>query len=246
MKQRPIVVMTAMKAEMDFLLEKLENAKCEKVNQYSFYEGTMGDYPVVLCHCQVMSINAAVATYIAIQKYQPMAILSQGTAGAYGKKIQKGDIVLGQKCLSITSYKTPYKKEGEGSNSLDWELVNFSEGEEDKLFYQFADKTLMDLAERQDDKQNKIHKGILGSGDCWNKETDKILWLHEKYGILCEDMESFAVYKVANDFGIPVLGIRVISNHEILGEDYDKNTSIEAQKFTYELILKMKEKTTWQ
>lgn len=245
MKQRPIVVMTAMKAEMNFLLEKLENAKCEKINQYEFYEGTMGDYPVVLCQCQVMSINAAVATYIAIQKYQPIAILSQGTAGGYGKNIHKGDMVLGQKCLSITSYKTLDQKEGEGSHSLAWELVNFSEGEVDKMVYQYADEPLLELAKRQNKNANKIHLGILGSGDCWNKEADRILWLHQKYGILCEDMESIAVYKVANDFEVPVLGIRVISNNEVLGESYDAKLSLKSQKFTYELILKIKEKP-WQ
>lgn len=245
MKQRPIVVMTAMKAEMNFLLEKLENAKCEKVNQYGFYEGTMGDYPVVLCHCNVMSLNAAVATYIAIQKYQPIAILSQGTAGGYGKDIQKSDMVLGQKCLSITSYKTLYQKEGEGSQSLAWELVNFSEAEPDKIVHQYADEHLLALAQEVDDGGTKIHLGILGSGDCWNKETDRILWLHQEYGILCEDMESIAVYKVANDFGVPVLGIRVISNNEILGESYDRNIGLKSQKFTYELILKIKEKP-WQ
>lgn len=74
-------------------------------------------------------------------------------------------------------------------------------------------------------------------GDIWNREADKILMLLQKYGTLCEEAEGIAVYTVANDFGIPVLGIRVISNNEILNEPYDRNTGLKAQQFTYELIL---------
>lgn len=77
----------------------------------------------------------------------------------------------------------------------------------------------------------------LAVGDVWNQEADKILMLHQKYGTLCEEAEGIAVYTVANDFGIPVLGIRVISNNEILEEPYDRNTGLKSQEFTYELIL---------
>ena len=52
-------------------------------------------------------------------------------------------------------------------------------------------------------------------------------------------MEGIAVYTVANNFNIPVLGIRIISNNEILGEEFDKNLGLKSQEFTYELILKM-------
>ena len=62
--------------------------------------------------------------------------------------------------------------------------------------------------------------------------------LHQKYGTFCEEMEGIAVYTIANDFGIPVLGIRVISNNEILEEPYDRNTGLKSQEFTYELILR--------
>lgn len=76
-------------------------------------------------------------------------------------------------------------------------------------------------------------------GDIWNREADKILMLHQKYSTLCEEAEGIAVYTIANDFGIPVLGIRVISDNEILEEPYDRNTGLKSQEFTYKLILEM-------
>lgn len=239
MSKRPIVIMAAMEVEADFLLNQLQNVKCETVNKYKFYEGTINDYPVVVCRMYVMSVNAAVASYIAIEKYNPIAIISQGTAGAHGKNIHKGDIVVGEKCLNIVSCRTPYKKEGEGSNSLEWNLLNFICGEDDRLEYQTGDKHLVDLCKTITYTEGNVHFGTLGSGDVWNHETDKILWLNEKYGTLCEDMESIAIYIVANNFHIPVIGVRIISNNEILGEEYDRNTGLFSQKFVYELILKL-------
>ncbi len=160
--QKPIVIMAAMEVEADFLIQKLEHVKCEQVNQYKFYEGTIKGYPVVVCECLVMTINAAVATYIAIEKYHPMAIISEGTAGANAKHVHKGDIVIGEKCVNIVSYKSPYKKEGEGSNSLEWNLVNFICGEEDRLVYQQGDKHLIQLA-----KQVKYSDGQVRFRNNW-------------------------------------------------------------------------------
>ncbi len=239
MEKRPILIMTSMKVEAEFLLQKLKNKVCEKVGKYSFYEGTIENYPVVVCHCHIHSVNSAVATYVGIEKYFPIAIISQGTAGAHGKNIHIGDIVIGEKCVNIVCSRTPRKKEGEGSNSLEWDLVNFIEGEDNRLIYQYGDNHLIELAKKVNYTDGKIHFGTIGSGDIWNQETDKILWLNEKYGTLCEEMEGIAVYSIANDFEIPVLGIRVISNNEILEEPYDRNTALKSQEFTYKLILEI-------
>lgn len=60
--------------------------------------------------------------------------------------------------------------------------------------------------------------------------------MNEKYGILCEEMEGIAVYSVANQYGIPVIDIRVISDNEILKEEYDRKVSIRVQEFTMNLL----------
>lgn len=242
MTKRPIVIMVAMQSEMDYLLEKLQNIKCEKVNKYEFYEGTMKDYPVVICHFHIMSFNAAIATTIAITKYNPIAIINEGCSGSHSKDIRRNNIIIGEKCINIISAKTPHKSEHEGSNSLDWELVSFFEEKDDELEYQTADKTLLELCKTIQFEKEKVYFGTLGSGDVWNNETDKIMHLNKKYGTLCEDMESIALYYTANTFNIPVIGIRFISNNELIGEAYDTNFQKNAQEYTYQLILKIIER----
>ena len=62
------------------------------------------------------------------------------------------------------------------------------------------------------------------------------LYLNQKYGVLCEDMEGVAVYAVANKYNIPAIDVRVISDNEILDEEYERDISINSQKFV-ELII---------
>jgi len=76
----------------------------------------------------------------------------------------------------------------------------------------------------------KIVKGTLGSGDVFNREYDRIMWLQETFQNLSEDMESIGCYTVCEKFLIPCIGIRVISNNELLGESIDKRVALELQK----------------
>lgn len=239
MSKRPLVIIAAMDAEFELLRDKLENLKISKLNQYDCYEGTINDYPVIICNCLIMSINAAIATTLAIEKYSPIAIINEGTAGGHGLNVHKGDIVIGENCINILSAGTPIRKQGEGSNTLDWRLTNFIAGEPNRLVYQQADPRLVKLAKSIEYLEGKVHIGTIGSGDIWDREYDRIMMLHQKYGTLCEDMEANAVYTVANQFNIPVIGIKIVSNNEILGESYERSAGAKSQEFAYELIKKV-------
>ena len=239
MEKRPIAVIAACRTEMDFLKSKLDNLVEVKEGEYTFYEGKLFDFLVVIAVSNIGLINAAVTTYITINKYNPIAIINEGTSGAHGKNIHTGDIVIGEKCFNIGSCKTPKKALGEGSNSLEWNNLTFIQGEKDRPIFWNADVDLLELAKRVEYNNGQKHIGIIGSGDIWNSEVDKILSLNDKYGTLCEEMEGISVYTVANKFNVPIIGIRVISNNEILGEKFDNTTGLYSQIFTYDLIRKI-------
>lgn len=65
---------------------------------------------------------------------------------------------------------------------------------------------------------NRIYRGILGSGNVFNKQIDRIDWINNIFKNYSEDMESIGTYLVCNRFNIPCIGIRIISNNEILLE----------------------------
>ena len=81
MENRPIIIIASMVEETDFLKQKLEDFKEIKNGVYTFWEGKMFNYPVVVVFAKIGVINSSVATYISINKYNPILIINEGTAG---------------------------------------------------------------------------------------------------------------------------------------------------------------------
>lgn len=84
--------------------------------------------------------------------------------------------------------------------------------------------------------KEKLHFGRLASGNIWNKNKERIKYINQRYGAICEDMESIAIYKVADIYNIPAVCIKGISNNEVLGESYDYSVSHKMQKVTEKII----------
>ena len=224
--------------ELNYLKQKLEKTIVNKNKLCTFYEGEMYGNQVILCDAKVGLINAASATTLAIEKYNPEIIINQGCAGGIGKNVHKSDLVIGTECINITSVKTKYREEGQGFKVEDWDLINFIAGEEDRLVPQKCSEKLLNLVKNIESsyRYGKVHYGVIGSGDIWNKECDMLINLNQKYGIICEEMESIAVYTIANQYNIPVINIRVISDNELLGEEYERNISYKSQEFVETLV----------
>lgn len=237
-KKRILIIAAMAHVELNYLLEKLEDKKEEQEEICTCYTGKMKGLEVIICNSKIGIINATAATVLSIEKYHPDIIINEGCAGGCAKNLNVGDLVIGQESINITSTKSKFRDIGEGSNLEDWDLVSFISGEKDRLMPQSANKELVDYIKKIDFKYTlgKVHYGTIGSGDIWNDECDRILYLNKKYGILCEEMESIAIYTIANIYKIPVVGIKVISDNSILRQAYDKNICLKAQEFT-EIIL---------
>lgn len=232
MDKRPILISAAVDTELSYLLEKLDNKIEKTLNGYSFWEGNIKLYPVVIYKTDVGTINATISTLIAIKEYNPLFIVNEGTAGAHQRDVVPKDIIIGSEIISIDSYKTINKQEGEGSNSLEWEQPGF--GFEKTIS---CDNELLDFAvNNKFYDEGKVYIGRIGSGNVFNKEVDRILKLNKTLDTLCEEMEGIGVYKTCDKLEIPKISFRVISNNEILGLSYDVSYGLYGQKFTYEFV----------
>jgi len=236
-EKKPILLQGAMEVEVKYFKEILSNLEEIEIHGYKFYKGIYEEYPIVISKTNVGLMEGTLATYIGITNFNPVAIINQGTAGGCSKNAHNYDIVLGEKCININSYITKRREETQGSMPLEWELLTFKDGK-DELIELEADNTLLDIALKCANKYNKgnVMDSTIGSGDVWDNEIDRIKWFNEKYNVECEDMETISTYNVCKKLNIPVLGIRVISDNEILKEEYDKNIGIESQKYTIEVV----------
>ncbi len=240
---KPILIAGALKSETDFLISKMEKRKESKLGGYDFYEGKINGYPVCLIKTEVGLVNAASSLSLAIEKCKPAFILNEGTAGGITPKHHKKDIILGKETFNIMACRTPYKEIGEGSNSLDWEYRTFIDGGTyQRIVYCGNDEIMKFIYTlRNEYKNGKVYKGVIGSGDVWNREKDKLKFLNEKFKVDCEDMESVAIYAVAKNFDIPAISAKIMSDNELLGEEYEPEVASDLQVFIYEVLLKMAE-----
>lgn len=230
-----ILIQGAMDIEIQYIINLLKDKRLIQIAEYEFYEGTINNIKIVVSKTLVGTINATIATSIGIEKFNPDIVINQGIAGAHKENLHVGDIVIGEKCCNINSYKMPIKSKGKGSNPFEWELNKRAKD------IQHANLKLVDIIEKSliSNTKNKIYRGILGSGDVFNREYDRIVWIHDTFNNLCEDMESIGTYSVCNKFKVPCIGIRIISNNELLLEELDKEQAIELQQILINILNKL-------
>ena len=194
MKEKTILVVVAMEVEAKVLLEKVNNIKEKNKYGYTFYEGTIQNKKIIILLSGVGVINASSALTTALLEYNPSIIINYGIAGAMYKNIHTKDIMIGTTVSNINSYRTPFLNEGEGTNPNNWELLTFLSGQPDRYIEYSSDKELLEVTKEIEYNNGNIIYGKIGSGDAWNREVDRILYLNKEYEIICEDMESIAIY----------------------------------------------------
>lgn len=239
MNKSTILVVVAMEVEAKVLLEQMSNIKEKNKYGYTFYEGNIEDKNIVILLSGVGLINASSALTTAIIEYNPKTIINYGIAGAMSKDIHTKDIIIATTVSNINSYRTPELKEKEGSNPNNWELLTFLSGETDRYIEYDSNEHLLELTKKIEYLNGNIVYGKIGSGDAWNREVDRILHLNQKYGIICEDMESVAIYRIANKYNIPVISIKIISDNSLIGEGYNRNVGEYLQDYIYNYLKRM-------
>ena len=242
----PIVVQGAMPVEAERFAQRLDNPREEQIGGWRFWHGTVDGYPVVVSETQKGMSNAAAATAIAATRFQPVAIINQGTAGGHDPALKVYDIVLGKYSVSLGAFKTPKKAAGEGSDSRQWQpmdlLASKGSAGEDKNVHsirQFpADAKLLAIAEgvKASYSRGKVVEGVIGSADVWNSELDRISHFRASYHTSVEEMETASAAQIAASFAIPFIGIRVLSNNITNQGKYDPQTGLACQDYVYQVV----------
>lgn len=216
---KPIIVQGAMKMEVERLLENLKNMEEIKIGNHVFYKGQMSNYPVIVSKTNVGMVDATIATTLGIIKFNPLCVINQGLAGSHKEDIHRGDIIIGNEAAHINSFITDIKKEGEGSNPFDWKFDKRGE-----VKYR-ADEQLIKIVKDVEREDGNIIFGTIGSGNIFNREFDRIQWIHNMQNTLCEDNETVAIYSVCKEFNVPCIGVRIIGNNEKTGTKEDGGTA---------------------
>ena len=233
-RQRPILIGGAMNSEIGVLVRALKNPVVYQHLNYVYIAGTYKNYPVVISRTEIGVGNAAAATALALTNFNPVAVINQGTAGGYIDTLELGDIVIGERSFNAAAVRTEYQPRGAGIDATQQELRGLYAY--DKILGNFqiyadfaADEALLKLAESIGGFNSVA--GVIGTSDGWNNNLDYINFLHEKYGMTCEEMETVSVAQICHNSGVPFIGIRTISNNVTNGAAYTPSAADSAQKF---------------
>jgi adenosylhomocysteine nucleosidase len=250
--ERPVVVQGAMDVEILKLAGLLEHPTEEHVSGWTFWRGTIAGHPVVISKTLKGMENTAAATALAAERYHPIAILNQGTAGGHQPDLHVNDIVLGTEAVNVGSFKTGYRERGQGSQFSEWAPLDLmrsdgSAGQDPdaRTMRRFrGDEGLLSAARRAKSAYTKgrVVDGVIASAEIWNSELDRIQQLHDRYGTTVEEMETASAAQIAGLFHIPFLGIRIVSNNITNGGEYDGTSGEACQMFVYEVVKVMTNK----
>ena len=183
-RSKVILIQGALDIEVQYLIDMLHEKKVQMIAGYIFYEGMVDTTKVVVSKTLVGTIHSTIATSIGIINFKPDFVINQGIAGAHQEHLHIGDIIIGEQCCNINAYKIPVKRKGKGSNPFEWELNKRSRD------IKYADSKLVDIVQKSllANSKNQVYCGTLGSGDVFNREYDRILWIRNLFDTLCEDL----------------------------------------------------------
>ncbi|MBS4687534.1 5'-methylthioadenosine nucleosidase [Aeromonas sobria] len=234
----PILIQGAMEVEVDTMIAALQEKQELTVGAWTFWQGTLAGYPVIISRTEVGLANAAAATTLAIERFKPRLIINQGTSGGHDPALHRGDIVIGTKSFNMGAYRSDFTSADQGIDSRKWHNFDVTMRLRDngKLVEHtsFAgDPELVGRALGMADRyqHGRVVAGIIGTADEWNRQVARINWLHQTYNTATEEMETSAAALVAEAYKVPFVGIRVLSNTDLHGEEFDPKTAIHCQQF---------------
>ena len=186
----------------------------QKFGERTFYKGSHDKHELILVQSGLGKVNAAVVSTLLIEKFECELLLFSGVAGGIDPGIEIGEVIIGESLIQY-DYGTLKNKEllpfrpgsiptGESKNELEYSL-------DPKIKH----KIKVSLP--------NVRMGIILTGDVFLQceETQKELF--EKYGAQAIDMEGAAVAQVAEQFGIPAIVVRCLS--DLAGADSQKLSS---------------------
>jgi len=186
----------------------------QKFGERTFYKGSHDKHELILVQSGLGKVNAAVVSTLLIEKFECELLLFSGVAGGIDPGIEIGEVIIGESLIQY-DYGTLKNREllpfrpgsiptGESKNELEYSL-------DPKIKH----KIKVSLP--------NVRMGIILTGDVFLQceETQKELF--EKYGAQAIDMEGAAVAQVAEQFGIPAIVVRCLS--DLAGADSQKLSS---------------------
>lgn len=206
-----IAIICAMSEERDAIVSLMKDVKIVKFENIMYhgmpfdnkcYKGLLENKEVVVGHCGVGKVYAAIITTLMIKKFKPELVINVGCAGSLNKKVNVGDVVIANR-IADWDVDVP-----------GWPRNMFS----DKISFA-CDGRINKIVKSLNNKD--IHLGLIVSGDefIYKKSQVNEIW---KYfpDALCGEMEGCSIANTCYAFRINCAIIRSISDCTFVKGNY--------------------------
>jgi len=202
-------IIGAMDEEVVLLKKSIKDLEMREKAGCVFYIGKIETCDVVLLQSGIGKVNAAMATTLLINDYQPDVIINTGSAGGFNTELSVGDLVISTEVVHHDA----------DSTAFDYAL-----GQVPGMPATFkADPMLIAIAEQVADRMDdeiKVIKGLIATGDSFLSDPDTVMTIKSHFPELqCGEMEAASIAQVSYRFNVPFVIIRSLS--DIAGRNAD-------------------------
>jgi adenosylhomocysteine nucleosidase len=220
MAERIIGVMGAMHEEINSIVQLMDDAKEFSHGQRIYTVGTINNIKCVLVFSRWGKVAAAITVSSLIIEFKITELIFMGVAGAINASLKIGDIVIADQLIQHDMDARPLMERYEipllGKTYFESDAILLASAAQASSkfitdqFHMHFEATEIDQFSLQ---QVKLRIGHVASGDqFFASQHHKDSLLSALPDTLCVEMEGAAVAQVCDEYSIPFVVIRVISD----------------------------------
>lgn len=210
-------IMGAMPEEMDKIISAIENKEIAERGSRIYYRGELFGQDVVAVFSRWGKVAAATTAINMILEFNVDRIIFTGVAGAISPELKVGDIVIGERLYQHDMDARPLMRRFEipltGKTSYETPQQNVDTMAQAVHNFLKNNREFRQLLTEQHISNVKMLTGDIASGDLFISSTEmKHALIKNLPSVVCAEMEGAAVAQVCDDYGVPLIVVRVISD----------------------------------
>ena len=210
-------IMGAMPEEMDKIIAAISNKEIVERGSRIYYRGDLFGQEVVAVFSRWGKVAAATTATNMILEFNVDRIVFTGVAGAISPELNVGDVVIGQRLYQHDMDARPLMRRFEipltGKTSYETPIQNVETMSQAVHNFLKNNKEFRKILTEQKILNPKMLIGDIASGDLFISSSEmKLALMKNLPSVLCAEMEGAAVAQVCDDYGVPLIVVRVISD----------------------------------
>ncbi|SRR5699024_3271181 len=224
-----VAIIGAMEEEVTILRDQMENRQLTTIANCEFIEGTVNGTDVVLVRSGIGKVNAAMATSLLLEKFNPDYVLNTGSAGGFAADLEVGSVVISDEVVHHDVNVTAF---GYKHGQVPQMPATFMSNE---TLIRFAKEAVEEIGE------HTYGTGLIASSDTFMSDPEHVAEVRALFPeMIAAEMEAAAVAQVCYQFEKPFVVIRALS--DIAGKEapmsFDEFLPI-AAKHSSEIVLRV-------